>query len=80
MPSWTHLLRFIAVEDGETHVGQLVDTSRDVGLDSVEGKSIKAYRINGTIYNGHVTGQQLTVQKVVVDLRQAFVKQTKSDR
>lgn len=79
MPSWTHLVRFVAVEDGATHIGQLVDTSGDVGLHSVEGKPIKAYRINGTIYNGQVTGQQLTVQKVVVDLPQAFVKQTKSD-
>lgn len=61
----THIIRFIAKEDGRVHLGQLVDTSRDVGLDSVEGETIKAYEINGTIFNGDVTESQLTVQQLL---------------
>ncbi|TKA61546.1 hypothetical protein B0A55_12639, partial [Friedmanniomyces simplex] len=61
MPSWTHLIRFEAVEDGRVHLGQLVNTSRDVGLDTVDGKTIQAFRINGDIYNGTVTSQKTTV-------------------
>lgn len=64
MSSWTHLIRFEAVEDGRVHLGQLVDTSRDIGLDSVEGTPIKAYRLNGDAFNGAVTKQVLTVSKV----------------
>jgi hypothetical protein len=69
MPSWTHLIRFIAVEDNQSHIGQLVDTSRDVGLDSFEGLEIKAYLINGTIFDGEVTTTLLTV-KCVSNLKQ----------
>jgi hypothetical protein len=64
MPSWTHLIRFIAVEDNQSHIGQLVDTSRDVGLDSFNGTEIKAYLINGTIFDGQVTKTVLTVKLV----------------
>lgn len=65
MPSWTHLIRFIAVEDSRVHIGQLVDTSRDVGLDSLEGKKIQAYLINGSIFDGEVTDQIYTVKQVL---------------
>ena len=65
MPSATHIIRFIANEDHRTHIGQLVDTKRDVGLDSVEGKEIKAYLINGSIFNGEVTDQVYTVKQLL---------------
>ncbi|GLA13293.1 hypothetical protein AnigIFM62618_010279 [Aspergillus niger] len=52
--SWTHLIRFIAVEDSQTHLGQLVDPTRDVGEDSVNGVDIAAYLINGDIFNGRL--------------------------
>lgn len=65
MPAWTHLIRFIAAEDSRTHIGQLVDTSRDVGLDSVNGTKIEAYLINGTIFDGEVTDQVLTVKQIL---------------
>lgn len=68
MPSWTHLIRFIAVEDNHTHLGQLVDTSEDVGLASVEGKTIKAYEIIGTIFDGEVTKTELTVKQLLSPL------------
>lgn len=64
MPSWTHLIRFVAREDDQIHLGQLVDTSRDIGLDSIEGNEIKAYLINGDIFHGSVTKHIYTVSKV----------------
>lgn len=64
MPSWTHLIRFIAVEDNLVHLGQLVDTSRDIGEDSVKGVQIAAYVINGTIYDGRATGKVMHVKQV----------------
>lgn len=64
MPSWTHLIRFVADEDSQTHIGQLVDPSRDVGLDTFEGKTVKAYLIIGTIFDGEVTETILTVKYV----------------
>ena len=64
MTAWTHLIRFIAQEDHQVHIGQLVNTTRDVGLDTFEGKEVKAYEIIGTIFNGQVTKKQLTVKQV----------------
>ena len=65
MPAPTHIIRFIAVEDNRTHIGQLVDTSRDAGLDSVDGKEIKAYLVNGTIFQGTVTDKIYTVKQLL---------------
>lgn len=66
MPSWTHLIRFVAEEDSQSHIGQLVDTSRDVGLDTFEGKPVRAYDIVGTIFDGEVTKTILTVKYVSI--------------
>ncbi|KAG9788249.1 hypothetical protein KCU88_g1760, partial [Aureobasidium melanogenum] len=65
MPKATHIIRFIANEDNRIHLGQLVDTSRDVGLDSVEGKEIKAYLINGSIFAPEVTSHVYTVKQLL---------------
>jgi hypothetical protein len=65
MPTATHIIRFIANEDNRIHIGQLVDTSRDIGLDSVEGKEIRAYLINGTIFAGEVTNKVYTVKQLL---------------
>lgn len=64
MPYWTHLIRFVAIEDGQIHLGQLIDSSRDIGQDSISGVSIKAYRIEGTVYSGRVTEEVLQVSRV----------------
>lgn len=64
MSKWTHLIRFRAKEDGQVHLGQLVDTTRDAGLDSVGGHEIKAYLINGDAFSGSVTDHVLTVEAV----------------
>ncbi|EXJ95773.1 hypothetical protein A1O1_00897 [Capronia coronata CBS 617.96] len=65
MSKATHIIRFIANEDNRIHLGQLVDTSRDVGLDSLEGKEIKAYLINGTIFTPEVTKLVYTVKQLL---------------
>lgn len=70
MGSWTHLIRFIAKEDQQVHLGQLVDTSRDAGRDSVDGIEIKAYLIRGSIFDGKVNvGVVYTVERVCPILR-----------
>jgi hypothetical protein len=53
--SWSHLVRFVAVEDSHTHLSQLVDTNRDVGKDTVNGVDILVYLIEGSILDGCVT-------------------------
>ena len=65
MPAATHIIRFVAEEDSRIHIGQLVDTSRDIGLDSLEGKKIQAYLINGSIFDGDVTEQVYTVKHLL---------------
>lgn len=62
--SWTHLIRFIAVEDSQEHLGQLVDTTRDIGKDSVNGVEIAAYLIDGTIFDGRVSTTVMHVKQV----------------
>lgn len=66
MAPWTHLIRFVAKEDHAVHLGQLVHTSRDVGKDATEGIEIKAYLINGTIFQGNVTSVVYTVERVCI--------------
>ena len=66
MPDWSHLARFIAVEDDKIYLGQLVDSTRDVGKDSVGGISIQAYRIEGSMFDGKVTKEKLTVKTVLI--------------
>lgn len=64
MPNWTHLIRCRAVEDGQVHLGQVIDTSRDVGIDCMNGVEVKAFLINGDIFTGTVTNNTLTVDHV----------------
>lgn len=70
MPEATHIVRFVAAEDNRIHVGQLVDTSRDIGLDSLEGRKVEAYLINGTIFNGEVTDKIYTVKQLLSPVSQ----------
>jgi hypothetical protein len=62
--SWSHLVRFVAVEDSRIHLGQLVDTNRDVGKDTVNGVNILVYLIEGSIFDGCVTDKIMHVKKV----------------
>ncbi|KAL2833547.1 hypothetical protein BJY01DRAFT_253436 [Aspergillus pseudoustus] len=65
LPRWTHLVRFVAVEDNHIHLGQVIDTSRDVGWDAFEGKEIAVYVIDGTIFDGRVTKQIMHVRQLL---------------
>ncbi|KAJ5798659.1 uncharacterized protein N7503_006164 [Penicillium pulvis] len=65
MSSWTHLVRFVAVEDSQVHLGQLVDTTRDVGRDSADGVKIAVKVIEGTIFDGRVTKEVLHVKQLL---------------
>lgn len=64
MRSWTHLVRFIAVEDCQVHLGQLVDTTRDVGRDTVDGVEVAVKVTEGTIFDGRVTDEIMHVKQV----------------
>jgi len=64
MSRWTHLIRFVAKEDQAVHLGQLVDITRDVGLDMANNVEVKAYLINGTVFNGTVTSITYNVERV----------------
>ncbi|CAI7613966.1 unnamed protein product [Penicillium viridicatum] len=70
MPSWTHLVRFIAVEDSQVHLGQLVNTTGDVGRDSVDGVEIAVKAIEGTIFDGRVTDEILHVKQLLAPVTQ----------
>ena len=65
MAPWTHLIRFLAKEDGSVHLGQLVDISRDIGLDIYNGKEPRAYVFNGSIFGGKVTDVMMTVAQLL---------------
>lgn len=65
MAKATHIIRFIASEDNRVHLGQLKDTSRDVGLDTFEGKKVEAYLINGSIFTPEVTSIVYTVKQLL---------------
>lgn len=67
MPSnWTHLVRFIAQEDGQIHLGQ-IDPKRypDLGIASVKKEKIEANLITGSIFDGLVTEKTMTVAQLL---------------
>jgi hypothetical protein len=64
MPSWTHLVQSLTIEDSQVHLGQLVDTTRDAGRDSADGLEIAVYVIDGTVFDGRVTDQVLHVKSL----------------
>ncbi|KAF5371120.1 hypothetical protein D9758_004109 [Tetrapyrgos nigripes] len=68
---WTRLIRFVAVETYNVHIGQPVDPELDVGLAAHEGKTIKAYEIVGASPldpAASVTNNILTVKQLLIPL------------
>ena len=66
---WTHLIRFIAQEDGQIHLGQVdPKTHPDLGVLIVEKKKVEAKVIIGTIFDGIVTDQTMTVSQLLPPL------------
>ncbi|KAJ7620067.1 fumarylacetoacetate hydrolase [Roridomyces roridus] len=74
MPSirtqWTRLIRFVAAETSEVHIGEPIDSTLDVGLASSRGELIKAYEIVGSAVDpaAQVTDKILTVKHLLSPL------------
>ena len=59
------MIRFIAKETGQAHLGQLDSKAvQDLGLATVKNEDVKARLINGSIFDGIVTDRQMTVSQV----------------
>ncbi|KAI6383282.1 hypothetical protein MCOR25_000201 [Pyricularia grisea] len=71
-PSWTRLIRFIAEEDGLTHLGEVVGDA-DVGLAHHAGQKIQANLITGSAFDGVVTTKTLTVARLLCPLERSEV-------
>jgi 2-keto-4-pentenoate hydratase/2-oxohepta-3-ene-1,7-dioic acid hydratase in catechol pathway len=65
-PGWTHLIRFIAEEDGQIHLGN-IDAKKypDVGLSTFKGEKISAQLVSGSAFDGVVTSKTLTVKQLL---------------
>ncbi|PGH14876.1 hypothetical protein AJ79_02738 [Helicocarpus griseus UAMH5409] len=61
-PSWTHLIRFIAEEDGQIHYGN-IDAKKypDVGLSILNREKVGAQLIQGSAFDGSTTNKILHV-------------------
>ncbi|TLD31503.1 hypothetical protein PspLS_03021 [Pyricularia sp. CBS 133598] len=71
-PSWTRLIRFIAEEDGLTHLGEVVGDA-DVGLAHHAGQKVQAKLITGSAFDGVVTDKTLTVARLLCPLDRSEV-------
>ncbi|KAJ5903685.1 hypothetical protein N7504_006068 [Penicillium tannophilum] len=68
-PTWTHLIRFIADEDGQVHIGQVDETQfPDVGLSILNGEKVTAKEITGSIFDGVVQDKVLTVARILAPI------------
>ncbi|KAL9623857.1 MAG: hypothetical protein Q9160_001849 [Pyrenula sp. 1 TL-2023] len=63
MSQWTYLIRFIAVEDGQIHLGQLdPKATPDVGLATLSPDTpVRAKLISGSAFDGTVTERTMSV-------------------
>ncbi|KAK2764670.1 fumarylacetoacetate hydrolase domain-containing protein 2A [Colletotrichum kahawae] len=66
---WSHLVRFVAQEDGQVHLGQ-VDAGKwqDVGLATLEGERIPVNLVKGNVFDGCVTEEVMHVQELLSPL------------
>ncbi|KAI8989908.1 fumarylacetoacetate hydrolase [Trametes punicea] len=67
---WTRLIRFVAAESGQVHIGEPVDPKLDVGLAVHQRKPVKAYEIIGSALDpkAQVTKNVLTVKELLAPL------------
>ncbi|KAM3067767.1 hypothetical protein ACMFMG_011502 [Clarireedia jacksonii] len=64
--TWTHLVRFIAKEDGQVHLGNVdVQKYPDVGLSTFKGEEVKVQLVTGSIFDGVVTEKTFTVNQLL---------------
>jgi len=73
---WNRLIRFVAVETSQVHIGQPVDSALDVGLAVHQKRSIKAFEIAGHTLDpsAQVTKNVLTVKMLLAPLATDQVK------
>ncbi|KIM63685.1 hypothetical protein SCLCIDRAFT_15500 [Scleroderma citrinum Foug A] len=73
---WTRLIRFVAAETAQVHIGQPVDPSLDVGLAAWNKQAIKAYEISGSALDpaAQVTNTILTVKELLSPLSREEMK------
>jgi 2-keto-4-pentenoate hydratase/2-oxohepta-3-ene-1,7-dioic acid hydratase in catechol pathway len=67
--SWTRLVRFLAEEDGQIHLGE-VDASQcpDIGLATFERKKIPVKLVTGSVFDGVVTSTVMHVTQLLPPL------------
>ncbi|EIW61179.1 uncharacterized protein TRAVEDRAFT_26871 [Trametes versicolor FP-101664 SS1] len=67
---WTRLIRFVAAETAQIHIGEPVDSKLDIGLAIHQKKPVKAYEIVGSAFDpaAQVTKNVLTVKQLLAPL------------
>ncbi|KAI0034091.1 hypothetical protein K488DRAFT_77464 [Vararia minispora EC-137] len=67
---WSRLIRFVALETSEIHIGEPVDATLDVGLAISQKRLVKAYEILGSALDpaAQVSQNILTVQQLLSPL------------
>lgn len=64
-PNWTRLIRFVAEEDGQIHLGEIDhEQYPDVGLASLNNERIQARLVTGSVFDGVITDKTLHVSHV----------------
>ena len=64
-PNWKRLIRFIAEEDGQVHLGEVDgEPHADIGLAAFNGEKIAAKLVQGSIFDGLVTTKKMHVARV----------------
>lgn len=73
---WTRLIRFVAVETSQVHIGQPVEAALDVGLAISQRKTVQAYEIIGSALNpdSQVSHNVLTVKELLAPLSREQIK------
>ncbi|KAI0053602.1 fumarylacetoacetate hydrolase [Auriscalpium vulgare] len=73
---WTRLIRFVAAETSQVHVGQPIDGALDVGLAYRERRPVKAYEITGSALDpaAQVSSNVLTVKTLLSPLSREQIK------
>jgi len=73
---WTRLIRFVAAETHQVHIGQPVDPGLDVGLAVHQKRTVKAFEITGSALDlsAQVTNKVLTVKSLLAPLAREEVK------
>ncbi|KIJ57246.1 hypothetical protein M422DRAFT_73092 [Sphaerobolus stellatus SS14] len=74
--AWTRLIRFVAAETKQIHIGEPVDPKLDIGLAVHGKKQVQAYEIHGSALNPNatVTKRILTVAVLLEPLAREEIK------